>query len=276
MLEPKNQIETIHLFPKVNVALIELLKSLTYEQWLAPTVLPGRTVKDIASHILDGSLRNLSLQRDNHVAMTPDISSYQDLVDYIQMLNKTWIDVSKRLSPQILITLLETSETMFYEFKRTLDPQDKAIFAVSWAGEDESQNWFDIAREYTEKWHHQAQIRLAVNKPGIESKELLYPVLDTFMRGIPHAYRNEKITGTIAITITGQAGGSWFLHNAGERWQFTSEATETPITIITLPDLIAWRLFTDSIDQKEALKHIEISGDKKRAQPLLSMTTVMR
>ena len=114
MSQVTNQIETIHLFPKVNKALIDLLKSLSYEQWFKPTVLPGRTVKDIASHLLDGSLRNLSLQRDNHVATTPKISSYQDLVDYIQMLNKTWIDVSQRLSPQILITLLELSETMYY------------------------------------------------------------------------------------------------------------------------------------------------------------------
>ncbi|MEJ7682555.1 MAG: hypothetical protein WKG06_32810 [Segetibacter sp.] len=28
-----------------------------------------------------------------------------------------------------------------------------------WAGEKKSKNWFHIAREYTEKWHHQMSSR---------------------------------------------------------------------------------------------------------------------
>jgi len=59
---------------------------------------------------------------------------------------------------------------------------------VSWAGEEESANWFDTAREFTERWHHQQQIRLAVNKPGIVTREFYFPVLDCFMRALPYAY----------------------------------------------------------------------------------------
>ena len=57
------------------------------------------------------------------------------------------------------------------------------MFPVSWAGEEESANWFDTAREFTERWHHQQQIRLAVDKPGIMTREFYFPVLDCFMRG---------------------------------------------------------------------------------------------
>jgi hypothetical protein len=39
-----------------------------------------------------------------------------------------------------------------------LDP-DAAGLAAAWAGETDSRNWFDVAREYTEKWHHQQQLR---------------------------------------------------------------------------------------------------------------------
>ena len=49
--------------------------------------------------------------------------------------------------------------------------------------------WFDNARELTERWHHQEQIRLATNRPGIMTPLLYHPVLDTFLRGLPHAYR---------------------------------------------------------------------------------------
>ena len=64
------------------------------------------------------------------------------------------------------------------------------MFPVSWAGEQESANWFDIAREFTERWHHQQQIRLAVEKPGIMTREFYYPVLDCFMRALPYSYRD--------------------------------------------------------------------------------------
>jgi len=75
-----------------------------------PTVLPGRTVKDLASHILDCSLRRLSAGRDNYQVDTPNLKSYEDLVNNIQKLNQTWIDATQRLSQAILSSLLLCEE----------------------------------------------------------------------------------------------------------------------------------------------------------------------
>jgi hypothetical protein len=54
------------LFPEVTSRLVELLRSLSAGEWHLPTVSSRRTVKDIASHLLDGSLRRLSMQRDGY------------------------------------------------------------------------------------------------------------------------------------------------------------------------------------------------------------------
>lgn len=54
------------LFPEVARRLVELLRSLSAEEWHLPTVSSHRTVKDIASHLLGGSLRRLSVQRDGY------------------------------------------------------------------------------------------------------------------------------------------------------------------------------------------------------------------
>ncbi|MGD8780756.1 MAG: maleylpyruvate isomerase N-terminal domain-containing protein [Ignavibacteria bacterium] len=161
------QIETLHLFPRLTEELLKLLQGLDTSDWLKPSPIKGRTVKDLVSHIIDGSLRKISMQRDNFVDNTniPKINSYEDLVNHIQKLNRDWIEVSRRLSPALLINLLEYSDKQFFDFLKTLNPNGKAIFSVAWAGESESENWFDVAREYTEKWHHQMQIRLALNKP---------------------------------------------------------------------------------------------------------------
>jgi len=103
-------INTLELFPEVNRNLVELLESMSNEEWHKPTVLPGRTVKDLVSHILDGSLRRLSSCRDKYIADSPNIDTYQGLVDYIQKQNRDWITASRRLSPRILITCINLSK----------------------------------------------------------------------------------------------------------------------------------------------------------------------
>ena len=54
------------LFPEVSPHLVALLRSISPGEWQRPTVSSRRTVKDIASHLLGGSLRRLSLQRDGY------------------------------------------------------------------------------------------------------------------------------------------------------------------------------------------------------------------
>lgn len=68
-------------------------------------------------------------------------------------------------------------------------PWAPATFAVGWAGESESQNWFHIVRDYTEKWHQQ-QIREAVGQPEpLLTLALFRPFFETVVRVLPHVYR---------------------------------------------------------------------------------------
>ena len=73
-----------HLFRELHGHLLVLLRSLTSDDWHRPTVCSAWCVKDIASHLLDGDLRRLSIQRDGYAP--PDaptgFDSHQDLVAY--------------------------------------------------------------------------------------------------------------------------------------------------------------------------------------------------
>jgi hypothetical protein len=271
-------INTIELFPIINNALIELLESLSNTDWEKETVVPGRSVKDLAAHIIDGSFRRLSMCRDNYNSNIPDITCYADLVDHIQQMNKNWIKTFKIVSPKLIISLLKFSEPELYKYLSTLKTEDKAIFPVAWAGENESTNWFDIAREYTEKWHHQMQIRLAVNKPGIDSTQLFYPVIDTFMRGLPHVYQSSQAENgsNIAITVTGKAGGEWFIEEFQQNWRLSKKMTSSPIAKITMSDSIVWRLFTGSIDPNIAKEEAKIEGEEALVIPMFKYKAVMR
>jgi len=246
--------------------------------WQRPTLATHWTVKDIVSHLLDGNLRTISIVRDRFTGDPPGtIASYKELVDYLNQLNASWVKAAKRLSPAVLIELLEITGKEFYECLNRLEPFAPSAFPVDWAGENESQNWFHIAREYTEKWHHQQQIREAVNKPGIMTREFYYPMIDTFMRALPHTFRNKEAPdgSLVKISVTGEQGGQWLLQRSPGQWKLTREIQDQPSVEITVDPVTAWQLFTKGIDQEEASKRMAFKGDVELGKPILEMVSVM-
>jgi uncharacterized protein (TIGR03083 family) len=157
-------ISTLHLFAKLDALLISLLQSLPADDWHKPTLARLWTVKDVAAHLLDGNVRAIAALHNYEPPFTAQINSYQDLVDFLNQLNAGWVDAMKRVSPALLVNQLESTGKQYIEYLHTLQPFEPAKYSVAWAGEEQSSNWFHIAREYTEKWHHQQQIREAVGQ----------------------------------------------------------------------------------------------------------------
>ena len=266
-----------NLFPVLDSKLLELLRSLTPEQWNLKAT-PNWTVHDVAAHLLDGSdLRRLSLARDQYWGEPFHGNSYQDLVDFLNRLNSDWVKAFRRVSPLVLMDLLEFSNRQVAEYFQSLDPHATAPFSVAWAGETRSENWFDIAREYTEKWHHQQQIREAVGEDGIMSRELYFPVLDTFMRVLPHSYRDViAAEGTeVAIHVKGEAGGHWFLHRGKESWGLSRNSRSSAQAEFTIPQEVAWRLFTKGLPGDALGRQLRISGEKTLTDPMFHATAIM-
>ncbi len=269
-------IQTLHLFLPLEQKLIELLKSLSEDEWQTFTLARKWTVKDVAAHLLDGSIRTLAAA-DNYEGDPPGtIQSYQDLLDYLNRHNAEWVHAMKRVSPATLIHLLEVTQKPFVEYYQSLDPYGQSRYSVAWAGEETSLNWFHIAREYTERWHHQQQIREAVQQPGTMIREFFYPVMQTFMMALPHAYRNTVAPeGTrIRIIIEGETGGNWCIQSNGHSW-FLKPWEVLVTTEVSIPPDIAWKLFTKGTKGEVAVNEITITGDSELAKPLLNMVAVM-
>ena len=215
-----------YLLRRVDDKLIELLSSLSAAEWAVPTIVPQWTVRDVAAHLLDTVLRKLSLVRDGCTVERAEIRSERDLVALVNRLNREGVAVYRRLSPAVLIEMMRMACDQSARFHESLDPFAPAVFAVSWAGETASPNWFDTARELTERWHHQQQIRLAVNRPGIMTPELYHPVLDCFVRGLPHLYRDVEAPAgaTVLLEIAGECGGRWALKKCASGWALVAPA----------------------------------------------------
>lgn len=271
-------IHTAHLFPLLDEKLISLLRSLTPEEWKKPTIAKLWTVKDIASHLLDGNIRTISMARDQHL-VEPDraVNSYQDLLDYLNQLNADWVKATKRMSPQLLTGLLEITGKQYSAYWQQADLFTDAMFSVAWAGEQTSKNWFHIAREYTEKFIHQQQIREAVGKQDLFTKELFYPFIDTFMRALPYTYRNTAAeTGTtVQITISSDIGGNWFIVKNETDWMLTDEPAGEIAAEVIIDPQTAWKLFSKGIAPAEARKKVTINANETLGEVALTMLSVM-
>jgi uncharacterized protein (TIGR03083 family) len=265
------------LIRKVDGALIELLQSLSPTEWDLPTIAPLWKVRDVAAHLLDTSLRKLSMVRDGCFVEAVDIRSPEDLIALVNRLNREGGTVYRRLSPSILIGLMQTTCEQSADFHEALDPFAPALFSVSWAGEDASLNWFDTARELTERWHHQQQIRLATNRPGLITPELYHPVLDCFLRGLPHQYRdvNAPAGTTIDVEIAGDCGGHWFLSKSPSAWALVKNPPASIAARVTIPQALAWRLFTKGVDRGTARAEIQMEGNPELAEKVLQLTAIV-
>jgi hypothetical protein len=227
--------------------------------------------------LLDTALRGVSIGRDGYLAESPKITSAADLGAFINRLNGEGVMVYRRLSPLVLTRLVEVAAKSLAEFHASRDPYATAPYGVSWAGEEKSANWFDTAREFTERWHHQKQIRLAVDKPGIMIRELYHPVLDCFLRALPFAYRGVSAKpGTfMQINVSGECGGSWYLYRAEESWRLVEEPFGEKVSETIIPQEIAWRIFTKGIDRDSALSQVKVTGDIRLGEHVLGMISIV-
>lgn len=268
------------LFREVNDHLVALLRALSPEDWHRPTVSSERTVKDIASHLLDGSFRRLALQRDGYTAPdAPVLRTYDEVVHYIHRVNREWTTATRRLSPRIVTDLLEQTGPQVEELFAALDPFAPAVYGVAWAGEMASLNWLDVAREYTEKWHHTQQIFDATGRPStIVGRRLFHPCLDAFLWALPHTYRNTPAPDgtTVAVVVRGEAGGEWTIRREAGAWVRSAGGPAT--ATVGIDQDSAWRLFTKRMTPEAALARfpdIEIGGDATLGRVAVGMLSVM-
>lgn len=222
-------------------------------------------------------MRRLSSQRDNfRVVSRQSILSPSELIDHITQAADKWADATAFLSPAILIELVQHYQNELVAYFRTLDLEAESRIPVNWAGQAVSTNWFDIAREYTERWHHQMQIREALGKPAILDRELYHPVLDTFMQALPHHYRDINASDgyILEVHISGESGGSWFLQWNGPMRELKSHVYGKSDTTVTLEPGVAWKVFT-RFNKSMYDKRIQVEGDNAMGSHLLEMKCVM-
>jgi uncharacterized protein (TIGR03083 family) len=259
----------------VLVALIDVLDSLSPEEWRRPTACGSWDVKDVALHLLGDEVGNLSRRRDGF-APGGSVAGWPELVALVDRLNEQWVEAGRRMSTRLVRDLLECVGQQACDYFASLDPL--AIGGpVSWAGPQPAPVWLDVAREYTERWLHQQHIRDAVETPGLLQPRYLHPVLATFVHALPRTYQSvEGPEGTlVSLKITGPAGGEWFLRREAGTWALRVVASRSADARIALPQGVAWRMFTRGLGRDDALAALSVDGDRELALRILDAVSII-
>jgi uncharacterized protein (TIGR03083 family) len=269
--------DTRHAFRPLTGEIVGLLRTLNAQDWDRPTVAGSWRVRDVVAHMLDTALRRLSFHRDRSMPPARPGRSDRSLVDLINDLNASWVDAAERLSPRALTDLYAHASAQLADFVESLSLDGDALFPVSWAGEAQSALWFDIGREFTEVWHHGAQIREAVGAGPFSDPRWLRAVLEIAVRALPHAYRDMPGPPgvSLAIAITGRAAGTWTLTRGSAAWEIEAGGAARSAATATMSDETAWRLFFNAVPLREAQSLVRVDGDPALALPLLRARSVI-
>jgi hypothetical protein len=198
------------------------------------------------------------------------------LLEFINRQNEAWVEATRRLSPGILVALLEWSGRETQAYFESLDLYANGL-GVSWAGDESSPAWFDLAREYTERWHHQAQIREAASLPLLCEPRLFAPVLRTFVRALPHTFRDTSAPdGTrVRLTITGEAGDTWSVVRTAGSWSLEEPGGEEADASAEIDQDTAWRVFTKGLSPDEGIERSKLAGDRVLARQVFQTVAII-
>lgn len=273
-MKPGGPIVVTDLFEPTLERLLQLLRQLSEKEWSQPTPCEGWTVKDVALHLLGDDFGRLSRGRDKDVSY--DLPPGPDFVSRINAHNALWVQASRRMSSRLTCDLLDLTGHEVVQYFKSLDLM-AMNGPVSWAGPDPAPVWLDVAREYTERWHHQQHIREAVQQPGLMEPAFLTPVLDTFVRALPWTFRSVEAPAdtTVELRISGDAGNSWFLIRKEAQWSLFTEVSSAPATIVTIDQDTAWRLFTKGIARKQAIEKANIQGNTELAANIFEAVSII-
>lgn len=276
-LTPLPPTDTRPLFRPVANALVDLLRALPDDAWTR-TAVGSWQVRDVVAHLTDVGMRRVAFHRDRHTPPPPPfaIAGESDFVRFINGINADWVGASRRLSPRQLTEVYAAAARELADFLESVPFDAPGLFGVSWAGEMESAGWFDIGREFTEQWHHQAQIREAVGAPPLGEPAWLHATLEILLRGLPHAYRTlDASEGTVvAIDVTGPAGGRYALRRENG-WRLLAGEAPAPAAEVTLSDDAAWRLLTNGLSDSNARRACRVTGDAALAEPLFRARSIV-
>lgn len=268
-------IEPRSVFRRDRRALLELVAGLEPQDWERPTICAPWRVRDLVAHLVGDDLGRLSRSRDgNGGGDAPQPG--ESFPAFIARLNHRWVTACSGMSPTVLVDLLTASGEQVLDFWDQLDLTELGE-PVSWAGPGAAPRWLDCARDFTEYWTHQRQLREATGRAFRRDTAADYVTLDTFLRAMPYTLRDVHAPegATVTVDVLGPAGGRWSWERDCGAWAWRSEHPERPTAVVTLDEDVLWRLCTRGITPSDARSRALVEGPAELTDPVLTIVSII-
>jgi len=251
--------------------LLEVLAELKPSEWEQATECPAWTVKGITLHLIGDDLSLLSRQRDDEppgVVPAADDDGWQGLFGELNRFNERWVDTARFLSPPLVIDLLRATGEWTHRWYATVDP-DRLGEGVHWAGIDAAPYWMLAAREYSERWIHQQQLRRATGRPGLDEPRFVVPAVAVTVRGFPPALSLFPAEAGTAVSLQLEGTASaWTFVKGPQEWAIHDGVPASPDVRLTLDVPAASALFSRGLEHAAATECLRAEGDEPLAASL--------
>lgn len=246
-------------------ALMASLHRLGPEDWDRRTACPGWRVRDLVGHVWSADLHVLSRLRDGHAAdddPAGEAPTREAVTASVNERNERWVAATRALSPRVLVDQLQGSGPQVTTVFRIGDPAAPAE-PVAWVGTRPQPLWFCGARELTERFVHQQQLRAAVGQLPFDDDDVLAAVVDTFSHAFPAALATVQAAPGTSVSVVVEDA------TLSRRWTFTRSAggwigrdgvaTDAAASLRTDPDAF-WRLLAGGLSRTEQVQRVDLAG----------------
>jgi uncharacterized protein (TIGR03083 family) len=270
---PARPVDVVDLLPHERAALVDLLASLTPEEWERETECPAWSVKGIVLHLLGDDLSLLSRQRDGAppgVVIKPTGGGWSDM-SALDDFNEAWVEAAGFVSPTLLIDLLRASGEWTHRWYVQVD-QDRLGEPVAWVSPTPAPYWLLAGREYAERWVHHLQIARAVGARGPADARFAVPAIAIVLRGFPLALAELPAATGVSVTLRldDPAPAAWTLRRDEAGWSLADGEPSDPTVRLTLALRYASALFSRGLPRAEAERAIRSDGDQELAATLVA------
>jgi uncharacterized protein (TIGR03083 family) len=251
------------LFVAERARLGELLATLDRADWDRPSPCPGWSVLGLCCHLVGDDLGFLSRHRDGHHGPPGrEQGGEAEFIAWLDDLQAEWVRAARRLSPRVVVGLLDWAGPQVAETMRGEDP--RAVTArVSWAGTGPVPVWLDQVRELSEYWIHRQQLLQALGRPSDLRADLAGPVLDGLRWAYPFRLGQVRAEpgDTVTMSVSGPVAVTWQLVAATTGWEYREEPGPRVVASLGMTTEQAWRLLTNNRPAAER-PGLTASGDE--------------
>ena len=229
----------------------------------------------MACHLLGDDLGLLSRRRDHYMG-TPAPESLREgqFIDWLDQLQIEWVRAARRLSPRLVVELLEWSGPRLTD---ALSKEDLTVRSsrVSWAGPEPVPVWLDQLRELSEYWIHRQQLLEALDREADLDPLLLRPILLGLRWAYPYRLSQADLSpgGAIRITIGEPLDETWLLVLADGSWEFSGGSEDRVMATAALSADHAWRLLSNNLAQPPG--DLDVHGDERAVEVIATTRAII-